>query len=118
MSDWPKCNPERHVDWMSHLGSTALLCNCCLMLCAERYPCRCCETARADEAEAALARVRTVRDKWHDHRSLEMFSAVCIVADLTDALDGGVSAISCAACGGSGFADYAAVPCPVCRGAE
>ena len=74
MTAWPKYNPEAHEPWMPR-ASTALMCRRCRDLCGEPIPCRCCETARADEAEAALKRVREfceqqVKDRsgWSDDR--------------------------------------------------
>ena len=55
MTAWPKYNPEAHEPWMPR-ASTALMCRRCRDLCGEPIPCRCCETARANEAEAANAR--------------------------------------------------------------
>lgn len=54
---WPKYNAERHV----REGFWCLTCetpDCHAGICAPDRPCRCCETARADEAEAAVRDLR------------------------------------------------------------
>ena len=89
MSDWPKYNPERH----RRLSNGEFICDDsdadverywgCLEDCRPGDPCRCCEKARADAAEAAIERVRAVR--WHfDSTTRPVF----FVDDIRAALDG------------------------------
>ena len=62
MSDWPKYNPERHAYFAPHGSKRVPYCpktrGGCGQPCSLEHPCRCCETARADAAEAAIQRVR------------------------------------------------------------
>ena len=88
MTAWPKYNPERHE---YQRGYPFAVCPWCDDTCTPDHPCTCCARAEVKELRATVERVRGVREKWCDHRSLEMFSAVCIMADLTTALDGGAS---------------------------
>ena len=95
MSTWPKYNPERHR--RVH-DPRVMDCFCSEeFYCSEDQPCPCCETARADAAEAALERVRKLRDQWDKDESEHVTSfgqhLPCSVASmsgmLTRALDGG-----------------------------
>ena len=59
MTDWPKYNAGRHhVNRHGHVD-----CQRCLGCCIPDNPCRCCETARANEAEAENAILRKVADQ-------------------------------------------------------
>ena len=51
MSEWPKYNPDRHdIEICGYLA-----CLRCGSVCNEGWRCRCCETARADDAEDRIA---------------------------------------------------------------
>ena len=70
MSTWPKYNEERHKNPWNRPW-----CARCATECLADSLCRCCETARADAAEAAIQRVREtceqqVKDRsgWSDDR--------------------------------------------------
>ena len=65
MSDWPKYNPERHsptndrdTAWCRRCGDDNGA------SCHVDFPCRCCETARADEAEAEVEALRASLQDW------------------------------------------------------
>ena len=53
MSDWPKCNPERHIYNVNHHD-----CQECLVCCSEDAPCRCCLQAEVADLRAQVQRVR------------------------------------------------------------
>ena len=82
MSTWPKYNPERHVAWTTTPSGEWLDCgaaNC--GPCSEFFPCRCCEAARADEAEATLERVR---DAVSEYRSMISDPGVAVILRALD----------------------------------
>lgn len=68
MSNWPKYNPDRHFEWAEDTV-VSIECIQCDRNCRPDNPCRCCETARADAAEAENAELRAtiqrVRELMH-----------------------------------------------------
>ena len=101
MSDWPKYNPERHAYFAPHGSKRVPYCpktrGGCGQPCSLEHPCRCCETARADAAEAAIQRVRAFCDQ-RDAEAQAFLGVVALKAtarvttdEIRECLDGGTS---------------------------
>ena len=82
MSNWPKYNVERHI------VAVGVACDECEVLCLSSDPCRCCEKARADDAEGVVKAVRRICDEAERKTPGEGF--VLVNTDwIRRALDGG-----------------------------